>query len=142
MATPYEKIYDRFSQKITDFNLAEVDDYSLDKMLLGWLNSSIVNVRKREHNLSLRDDEMQEFQEDLSDLEIELLALGMKLAWIDQYLNSTELVLQFVGGKEEKYYSQSAHISELRELRKDTLREMNSLHNYDTYANNSYFNDN
>ena len=141
MATPYEKIYDRFSQKITDFSLAEVDDYSLDKMLLGWLNSSIVNVRKREHNLSLRDDEAQEFQEDLSDLEIELLALGMKLAWVDQYLNSTELVLQFVGGKEEKYYSQSAHISELRELRKDTLREMNSLHNYDTYVNSSYFND-
>lgn len=140
MATPYEKIYDRFSQKITDFNLAEVDDYSLDKMLLGWLNSSIVNVRKREHDLSLRDDKAQEFQEDLSDLEIELLALGMKLAWIDQYLNSTELVLQFIGGKEEKYYSQSAHIAELRGLRKDTLREMNSLHNYDTYANNSYFN--
>ena len=139
MATPYEKIYDRFGQKITDFNLAEVDDDSLDKMLLGWLNSSIVNVRKREHNLFLRDDEAQEFQADLSDLEIELLALGMKLAWIDQYLNSTELVLQFIGGKEEKYYSQSAHISELRELRKDTLREMNSLHNYDTYANNSYF---
>ena len=141
MATPYEKIYNRFSQKITDFNLVEVDDYSLDKMLLGWLNSSIVNVRKREHNLSLRDDEVQEFQEDLSDLEIELLALGMKLAWVDQYLNSTELVLQFVGGKEEKYYSQSAHIAELRELRKDTLREMNSLHNYDTYVNNSYFDD-
>jgi hypothetical protein len=141
MATPYEKIYNRFSQKITDFNLVEVDDYSLDKMLLGWLNSSIVNVRKREHNLSLRDDEAQEFQEDLSDLEIELLALGMKLAWVDQYLNSTELVLQFVGGKEEKYYSQAAHISELRELRKDTLREMNSLHNYDTYVNSSYFDD-
>ena len=141
MATPYEKIYNRFSQKITDFNLVEVDDYSLDKMLLGWLNSSIVNVRKREHNLALRDDEAQEFQEDLSDLEIELLALGMKLAWVDQYLNSTELVLQFVGGKEEKYYSQSAHIAELRELRKDTLREMNSLHNYDTYVNSSYFDD-
>lgn len=141
MATPYERIYNRFSQKITDFNLVEVDDYSLDKMLLGWLNSSIVNVRKREHNLSLRDDDAQEFQEDLSDLEIELLALGMKLAWVDQYLNSTELVLQFVGGKEEKYYSQSAHIAELRELRKDTLREMNSLHNYDTYVNSSYFND-
>lgn len=139
MATPYENIYNRFSQKITDFNLVEVDDYSLDEMLLGWLNSSIVNVRKRDRNLSLRDDDAQEFQEDLSDLEVEMLALGMKLAWIDQYLNSTENVLQFIGGKEEKYYSQANHISELRELRKDTLREMNSLHNYDTYVNNSYF---
>lgn len=141
MATPYEKIYDRFSQKITDFNLSEIDDYSLEKMLLGWLNSSIVNVRKREHSLSLRDDELQEFQEDLSDLEIEMLALGMKLAWIDQYLNSTENVLQFIGGKEEKYYSQANHVAELRELRKDTLREMNSLHNYDTYTKNLYFDD-
>jgi hypothetical protein len=141
MATPYEKIYNRFSLKITDFNLTEIDDYSLGEMLLGWLNSSIVNVRKREHDLSLRDDEIQEFNEDLSDLEIELLALGMKLAWIDQYLNSTENVLQFIGGKEEKYYSQANHIAELRELRKDTVREMQSLHNYDTYTNNSYFDD-
>ena len=139
MATPYEKIYNRFTQKITDFNLTEVDDYSLDEMLKGWLTSAIVNVRKREHDLSLRDDEAQEFEADLSDLEIELLALGMKLAWIDQYLNSTENVLQFIGGKEEKYYSQANHISELRELRKDTVREMQSLHNYDTYTNNSYF---
>ena len=28
MATPYEKIYDRFSQKITDFNICDLDDYS------------------------------------------------------------------------------------------------------------------
>ena len=140
MATPYEKVYNRFLQKITDFNLVEIDDYSLDEMLQGWLTSAIVNVRKREHNLSLRDNELGEFTEDLTDLEIELLALGMKLAWLDQYLNSTEYVLQFIGGKEEKYYSQASHLSELRELRKDTLREMNSLHNYDTYTNNSYFN--
>ena len=139
MATSYEKIYDRFSQKITDFNLAEVDDYSLNEMLLSWLNSSIVNVRKRTHNLSLRDDEAQEFQEDLSDLEIELLALGMKLAWIDQYLNSTENVLQFIGGKEEKFYAQSSHIAEIRAIKDENLREMNRLHNYHTYTNNSYF---
>lgn len=36
-------------------------------------------------------------------------------------------------------YSQSAHISELRALRTDTLREMQKLYTYDTYTNNSYF---
>ena len=139
MATPYEKVHNRFFQKITDFNLMEVDDDTLGEMLRGWLSSAIVNTRKREHNLSLRDDEIQEFNEDLSDLEIELLALGMKLAWLDQYLNSTEYVLQFIGGKEEKYYSQASHLSELRGLRTDTLLEMQKLHNYNTYTNNSYF---
>ena len=141
MATPYEKVYGRFLQKITDFNLAEVDDYSFDEMLQGWLNSSIVRIRKCQHDLSKRDDELQEFEEDLSDLEVELLACGMVDSWLSQYLNSTELVSQFIGGKEEKYYSQAAHIKELRDMRESNLLEMNRLHNYYTYTNSSYFND-
>lgn len=141
MATPYEKIYNRFSQKITDFNLMEIDDYTLDEMLQGWLNSSIVRIRKCGHDLSLRDDSAQEFQEDLSDLEIELLALGMVDAWVSPMLNSTELTLQFIGGKEEKYYSQSQQLAALQNLKKENLLEMNRLHNYYTYTNNSYLND-
>lgn len=139
MATPYEKIYNRFLQKISDFNLAEVDDYSFDEMMNGWLNSAVIRVRKCQHDLSKRDDELQEFEEDLSDLEIELLALGMVDAWVTPMLNSTELTLQFIGGKEEKYYSQSQMLSELRNLKKENSLEMNRLHNYYTYTNNSYF---
>lgn len=141
MATPYEKIYDRFAQKITDFNLSEVDDHSLEEMLQGWLNSSIVRIRRCKHDLSLRNDEAQEFEENLSDLEIELLAMGMLDAWISQYLNSTENVLQFIGGKEEKFYAQSSHMAEIRSIKDENLREMNKLHNYYTYTNNSYFDD-
>ena len=36
-------------------------------------------------------------------------------------------------------YSQSAHISELRALRADTLREMQQLYTYNTYTDNEYF---
>ena len=141
MATPYEKIYERFLSKITDFNLAEVDDYSFDKMMQSWLNSSIVRMRKCKSDLSLRDNEAQEFAEDLIDLEIELLALGMVDAWVTPMLNSTELTLQFIGGKEEKYYSQSQQLAELRNLKKENSLEMNRLHNYFTYTNSSYFED-
>ena len=141
MATPYEKIYNRFSQKITDFNLTEVDDYSLDEMLQSWLNSSIVRIRKCQHDLSKRDDEIQEFEEDLSDLEIELLAMGMVDSWVSQYLQSTELVSQFIGGKEEKFYAQSSHIAELRAVKEQNILEMDRLHNYFTYTNSSYLND-
>lgn len=138
MATPYEKIYNRFAQKITDFNLVEVDDYSMSEMLRGWLHSAIVNVRTSS-NLSERDDDAEVFNNDLSDRDIELLAMGMTMAWLDQYLNSTENVLQFIGGKEEKYYSQANHIAELRSLREEIRVEMKRLHSYGTYANNSYF---
>ena len=139
MATPYEKIYERFLSKITDFNLAEVDDYTFDKMMCGWLNSSIVRIRKCQHDLSLRNDEFQEFEDNLSDLEIEMLALGMVDAWVTPMLNSTELTLQFIGGKEEKYYSQAQQLAALQNLKKENSLEMNRLHNYYTYTNNSYF---
>ena len=139
MATSYDNIYGRFLNKITDFNLVEIDDYSFNDMLQGWFKAAIVRSRKCQHDLSKRDDELQEFEEDLSDLEIELLAMGMVDAWLSQYLNSTENVLQFIGGKEEKYYSQANHIAEIRALREQNLIEMNRLHNYYTYTNNSYF---
>ena len=139
MGTPYEKVYERFLNSITDFNLVELDDYTLSKMLMDWLHKSIVRTRTSS-DLSC-NDESESFNNNLSDLDIELLSLGMKLAWLDQTLSSTELTLQFIGGKEEKWFSQSAHIAELRGLREDTKLEIQKLHSYNTYVNNSYFND-
>lgn len=137
MGTPYEKIYGRFLNHTTDFNLADLDDYTLSVMFKEWLHSAIIKVRTA-NNLS-RDDENEVFNNDLSDLDIELLAMGMRIAWLDQRINSTEYTNLFVGGKEEKFYSPSSQLSELRALRADTLREMQQLYTYDTYVNNSYF---
>lgn len=139
MATPYEKVYGRFLNRTTDFNLGDLDDHTLNEMLKNWLHSAIVNVRTSS-DLSAHD-ENEAFDNDLTDRDVELLAMGMTLAWLDQYLNSTENVLQFIGGKEEKYYSQANHIAELRALREDTRVEMKRLHSYGTYTNNSYFDD-
>lgn len=136
--TSYEKIYNRFLSRTTDFNLAELDDYTLNEMLKSWLYSAIIKTRTSS-NLSARDEENEVFMNDLSDLDIELLAMGMTLAWLDQTLNSTELTLQFLGGKEEKFFSQANQISELRNLRADTLREMQQLYTYDTYNSNDFF---
>jgi hypothetical protein len=136
--TSYEVVYRRFLNRTTDFNLAELDDDTLNEMLKGWLHSAIIRVRTVS-DLTKYDDEIQQFNEDLLDLDIELLALGMTLAWLDQTLNSTENTLMFIGGKEEKFYSQANHIAELRALRADVLREMQQLYTYSTYIDNDYF---
>jgi len=139
MGTPYEKIYERFLNRITDFNFVSMEEIVLNGMFKSWLHSAVVNVRTTT-DLSKYDDDIEVFENDLSDLDIELLAMGMTLAWLDQTLNSTELTLMMIGGKEEKYYSQAGHIAELRKLREDTKLEMKRLHCYHTYTNNSYFN--
>lgn len=135
--TSYEKVYGRFLNSTTDFNLVELDDDTLNQMLKEWLHSAIVKVRTSS-DLSC-DDSAEVFNNELSELDIEILAMGMRLAWLDQRINSTEYVNLFVGGKEEKFYSPSSQLSELRALRADTLREMQQLHTYYTYTNDSYF---
>ena len=136
--TSYEIVYGRFLNHMTDFNLADLDDYTLNEMFKEWLHSAIVKTRTS-GDLSRNDDD-EVFNNDLSDLDIELLAMGMRLAWLDQRINSTEYTNLFVAGKEEKFYSPSSQLSELRALRSDTLREMQQLYTYCTYVNNSYFN--
>ena len=137
MGTPYEKIYGRFLNHMTDFSFADLDDYTLSEMLKEWLRSAVVKTRTSS-DLS-RDDENEVFKNDLSDLDVELIAMGMRLAWLDQRINSTEYTNLFVGGKEEKFYSPSSQLAEIRALRADTLREMQQLYTYDTYVNNDYF---
>lgn len=136
--TSYEKIYGRFLNRITDYNLAELDDYSLNNMLKNWLQSAIVKVRTST-DLSQRDDKNEVFQNDLTDLDIEVLAMGMVLAWLDQRINSTEYTDLFVGGKEEKFYSPSQQHTDLRALHSEILREMQQLYTYSTYINDDYF---
>lgn len=135
--TSYEIVYGRFLNRMTDFNLVDLDDNTLNEMLKGWLYSAIVKTRTS-GDLS-RNDESEAFVNDLSDLDIEILSMGMVLAWLDQRINSTEYTNLFVGGKEEKFYSPSSQLSELRALRADTLREMQQLYTYSTYASDEYF---
>ena len=136
--TSYETVYGRFLNHMSDFNLADLDDYTLSEMLKGWLHSAIVKTRTSS-DLTARDDENEVFNSELSDLDIELLAMGMRLAWLDQRINSTEYTNLFIGGKEEKFYSPSYQLSELRALRAETLREMQQLYTYSTYTNNDFF---
>ena len=135
--TSYETVYGRFLNSTTDFNLADLDDHTLNEMLKDWLHSAIVKTRTSSD--LARDDETEAFKNNLSDLDVELLSMGMRLAWLDQRINSTEYTNLFVGGKEEKFYSPSSQLAELRALRADTLREMQQLYTYSTYTNNDFF---
>ena len=135
--TSYETVYGRFLNHTTDFNLADLDDHTLNEMLKDWLHSAIVKTRTSS-DLS-HNDEDEVFNNDLTDLDIELLAMGMRLSWLDQRINSSEYANLFIGGKEEKFFSPSQQLTELRALRADTLREMQQLYTYSTYNNNSYF---
>lgn len=139
MATPYETIYNHALSKLEDPTLAMLPEEDLENMLHGYLMSAIAKHRKCEHDLSDRDEELKQFNFDLSDLETEILSILMVREWISQRLHSVTTVMQTFSGKETNFYSQSSHIKELREM-DDRLRlEAQQLSRDYSYTDNDYF---
>lgn len=139
--TSYDILYERCLAKCEDPQLAMLPEEDLEEMLHGYMVSAIAKHRKCEHDLLDRDEELKQFNSDLSDLEIEILAILMLREYISQHLHSVTNVLQVFSGKETKWFSQAAHIAELREM-DDRLRlEAQQLSRDYTYTNNNYFND-
>lgn len=139
--TSYETVYNAFSQKITDYVLLDLSDTDLRDLLLRWLKSAIVKTKKCKNNLSDRDDELNTFNSELLDVEIEILASLMVVEWINPQLNSTMYTSQFFGGKDEKFYAQSNQIDGIRNLKKDMQVEARKLRrdyvtNTSSYLNN------
>lgn len=135
MATTYEIVYNRALSKITDYELAALPNYDLEDILHGYLLSSIAKFRKCKNDLKDRDEEIRQFNVDLEDEEIEILAIMMVREHLAPQLHSTLLYKQIFSGKEQNYYSQSAHAKELRELDNSLKTEAQKLMRDYTYSN-------
>lgn len=142
MATTYDTIYNRALNKITDFELANLPARDLEEMLHDWLVSAIAKFRKCKSDLKDRDEELRQFNVDLEDEEIEILAIMIVREHLAPQLHSTLLYKQIFSGKEQNYYSQSAHAKELRELDNSLKIEAQKLMRDYTYSNDlkGYFN--
>jgi hypothetical protein len=124
---------------MTDFDLAEMSDVDLVDTLHGYLIGAISQFRRCKNDLSNRDDELGRFNADLLDVEKEILAIMMVRQWLQPQLNSVLLTAQVFSDKEQKYYSQSQHISELRALDESLRLEAQKLSRDYTYSSGTYW---
>lgn len=137
--TSYETIYNVALSKISDPQLAMLPDEDLAEILCGWMKSAIAKHRKCTSDLSDRDDELQQFNIDLTDLEIEILGILIAREWVSSQLLSVTNTLQVFSGKETNYYSQAAHLKELQLLDEKLRLEAQQLSRDYTYIDNDYF---
>lgn len=138
MATSYEEIYNLASNKITDPEIALLLPEDIEELFHGYLISAIPKFRKCKNDLSNRDDELRQFNVDLLDVEKEILAILVAREWLQPQLYSALLTKQVFSDKEQKYYSQSSHISELRALDETLKIEAQKLSRDYTYGSLEY----
>lgn len=126
MATSYEDIYARFTPKITDFHFATLSDFEAEEYFETFLKSSIIKFRYC-NKLTDRDENLKQFNKDLTEEEQEILSILMSVEFLTPKLLTDELLKQTLNSKDYSLYSQANQIKEIRELRDKYQQEANSL---------------
>jgi hypothetical protein len=126
MSTPYETLFDSFLSKIEDDLYTNIQ-FDIETDMIKLLKSAIVQFQFPKVNILDKDDDLQQFNVDLSIYEIEILANLMKLEWTKRQINSTNLMKQMIGDKDFRLTSQANHLKVLLDLKNETEKEINSL---------------
>lgn len=132
----YDEIFDDFLGRVADFDFSTMDESTANYLMAEYLQKVVsrpyirrlfksINADKEIH---LIEFEMIDVVDEDSDLEFvkTILSKGMVVEWLEPQVRTKVNIAQFFGGKEQKYYSQSNHISELRGLLEDTEKELKS----------------
>lgn len=127
MPTPYSDIFDKFLSKVSDYSFLNLELTELEDILTKYLKSAIVKFKQCNQNLSDKDDVNKTFNIDLTEEEQEILATLLIVEWLNPFINSTEVMKQFLSSKDYTYYSQANHLKELRILRDDSKSESQQL---------------
>ena len=139
MGTPYEKLYNRALASITDPLLVKLPEEDLENMLHDWLMNAIVEPVIGTYDFENRDDELRQFNFEISERDQKILSIHMVRSWLAPQIASVTLTSQVYSGKESKFYAQSSHLAEMRNLDADLQRQADLLFCRGTYLNNDFF---
>lgn len=144
----FKEVFSCFFSKVEAYDFLTLTDQEVDEFLCSWIRSAISKpyVRKLFTNVSLDNEndvityEMRYSVDNESDHNFvcEVLGIGVVIQWIEPKINSTLNINQMYGSKEEKYYSQAAHLKELRDLRDSMKKEQRGMIRDRGYVWNTY----
>ena len=153
----YKEVYSQFFLKVEGYDIFDknISDEYREALLCSWLHSSIGKpyVNRLYSTVTLSDPYQDEdgtieyelknkIDEDFGDKQFvtEVLAYGMALCWLEPKVYSLTNIAQMFSTSDERFFSQSSHLSELRNLRDDLINHQRSLIRDRGYSNNSYIN--
>ena len=128
MATPYEKLYENLLPKFRSYEIPlmsteEVKDYLHDFLIPA---TSRFHVCRK--NLNDRDDIVQMFNIDLSDIEIEILSNYLLIEYIDsEYIRTPSLLKVQLPSSDFKVFSPANFLDKLMSMHKTYVSENETL---------------
>ncbi len=144
----YEEIYSNFRGTVSDCKFINLDQFENMEVMQELLHKALAGgyVRKQFATLKLNDDsqiltfELRNTIDDDADKDfvISLAANYMVYEWAKQQVYKIDNTNQFVGGAEQKFYSQANHLTELRNLKDSALTDAQNFVSEHNFTFNSY----
>ena len=131
--TLYSTLYERALAQITDPILAQLPEEDLEIMLHDWLLGAIVEPVVGEYDFSDRDEELKQFNFDISDVDQKILSIHMVRGWLAPQIRSVTLTQQVYSGKETKWFAQANQLAEMRALDEQLRKDADLLFCRGTY---------
>lgn len=123
MATTFQTIINKFLGKITDDMYIELTFEDTLRDAKSILLDAIPYFEFPRFDLYAFDEYLETYTIDLSNEEINILALLMKTSWLDRQINSIENTRMKYSGADFKMTSQANHLSKLLQLKSENIRE-------------------
>lgn len=136
MSTSYDIIDNVFLEKITDSFIATLTELEIKDLLDNYRRSANV-LFKQCKKLSDRDEDLRQYNEDLTDEEVEILASIMVLEWLKPKINSMENIRQGISTKDFKVYSKANHLDKILNLKESTHADIDRMMISYTFSNSS-----
>lgn len=128
MSTSYEVIYANFLSKIKSYEVSVWSEEELKEYLHDYLLTAISKFHVCRKDLSDRDDEIGEFNVDLSLEEIEILTMYAIMEYIDStYIRTPTLLKSSLSSSDFNSYSPANQLTALRELQAKCIKDIETL---------------
>lgn len=121
--TSFETIYNTFFSKITDDMYMELSKEETMPLLLELFENSLHWFEFPRFNLYDYDRELEEYNIDLTQEEVNIIATYMIVEWMGQQLATVELIRMKYSGSDFKFTSQANHLHKLTNLQKEYERK-------------------
>lgn len=128
MATPYEKIYANLLPKFQSYEIPFMEVDEVKDFLHDYLIPATARFHVCRQDLTDRDDILQRFNVDLSDVEVEILSNYLLLEYIDSnYIRVPILLKVSLPSTDFKAFSSANMIEKLMNMHKTYLSENEAL---------------
>lgn len=128
MATPYEKLYENLLPKFRSYDIPLMSTEEVKDFLHDFLNPAISRFHVCRKDLSDRDDILQRFNVELSNIEIEILSNYLLIELMDsEYIRNPSLLKVQLPSSDFKVFSPANFLDKLMTMHKTFVSDNETL---------------